>query len=83
MDSYTLNGAENLQLNIEVKNDGEHAYNAVLTVDIPEDVSLVRLHQKQTTVSWQEYHVELSGRNRLEVFLGNPMSAKSSVSFKL
>jgi hypothetical protein len=79
MESYTLNGAENLMLNVCVTNDGEHAYSALLTVDIPEDVGLVRLHLNQSALTWHEYHVELSGRNKLDVSLGNPMSTSSQV----
>lgn len=79
MESYTLNSAENLLLDIRVRNDGEHAYGASLTVDIPEDVSLVRLHQPEVAVTWQEDHAEMTGRNRLQLSLGNPLLTRSLV----
>lgn len=84
MESYTLNGAENLLLNVCVSNDGEHAYDAITTLDMPEDVNLVRLHSNRSTLDWHEFRVEQSGRNRLEISLGNPMIAftKVIIAFK-
>ena len=84
-ESYTLNGPDDLLLFVQVVNNGEDAYSSLLQVDLPEDIHLVKIHQKEEDfqITWQEFKVEHSGRNQLHFYLGNPLPGGSEMRFQI
>ncbi|XP_013779057.2 integrin alpha-8-like [Limulus polyphemus] len=82
MDQFLIGSKEKLELNVNITNDGEDAFEAMLFLTIPQGINYVNINKSKSNAPVSCSPVELENEDKqLVCDIGNPMPALTQVRF--
>ena len=83
IDSYLMGSGERLEIQSEITNSGEDAFNALLEVQLPRGVSYINANTTDPSVNILCSPPSVMNNNTVQCEVGNPLRANKQVTARI
>ena len=83
IDSYQMGSGERLEIQSEITNSGEDAFNALLEVQLPRGVSYINANTTDPSVNILCSPPSVMNNNTVQCEVGNPLRANKVVTARI